>query len=225
MRRALDLIVRNWPLKLAAIALATLLYAGLVLSVGSGLQSKSVPVSPVVSGTPATGYEVESVTIEPVVVSVQGDSDAMTGLAKVDTLPVSVSGASTSLTREVALALPEGVEALSDDTVKVTVNVRTAKASRSMSVGVVLSGAQGDRTYSLSTPSVLVTLGGSAVALDSIDAPSLAAAADVEGLDSGSHAVKLRVALPDDVKLIAMSPSEITVTVVQNPTPVPSPSS
>ncbi len=32
MKRALDFIVRNWPLKLAALGLATVLYAGVVLS-------------------------------------------------------------------------------------------------------------------------------------------------------------------------------------------------
>ena len=35
MTRALQLIVHNWPLKLAAIGLATLLYGGLVLSQNS----------------------------------------------------------------------------------------------------------------------------------------------------------------------------------------------
>ena len=46
MRRALELVVRNWPLKLAAIVLATLLYAGLVLSQNAQVWPGSVPIVP-----------------------------------------------------------------------------------------------------------------------------------------------------------------------------------
>ncbi len=46
MRRALQLIVRNWPLKLTAIILATFLYAGLVLSQNAQVWTGSVPIVP-----------------------------------------------------------------------------------------------------------------------------------------------------------------------------------
>ena len=46
MRRALDLVVRNWPLKLAAVIVATFLYAGLVLSQNAQVWPGSVPIVP-----------------------------------------------------------------------------------------------------------------------------------------------------------------------------------
>ncbi len=44
MRRAVGFVFRNWPLKLAAILLATLLYAGLIVSASSETFSGVVPV-------------------------------------------------------------------------------------------------------------------------------------------------------------------------------------
>ena len=44
MTRALGFIVHNWPLKLAAIGLATLLYGGLVLSQATQNDTVNVPI-------------------------------------------------------------------------------------------------------------------------------------------------------------------------------------
>ena len=44
MTRALGFLVRNWPLKLAAIVLATLLYAGLVLSQNARVWPGPIPI-------------------------------------------------------------------------------------------------------------------------------------------------------------------------------------
>lgn len=46
MRRVLAFIVRNWPLKLAAIVLATMLYVGLVLSQSAQTRSVNIPIEP-----------------------------------------------------------------------------------------------------------------------------------------------------------------------------------
>ena len=44
MRRVLGIIVHNWPLKLAAIGLATLMYGGLALSQNTQTFQGVVPV-------------------------------------------------------------------------------------------------------------------------------------------------------------------------------------
>ncbi len=199
------------------------------ISVGSGLKTKSLPVNPVVTGNPADGFEVQSLTVTPPIVSIEGDADALAALAKVDTAPISMSGASANLSRTVPLALPDGVTSVTGDAVTVTINLAPTSASRTFSSGVVLSGARDDRTYTLSTASVLVTVGGSTAALDAVDPRTLAVVADVDGLGPGIHKVKLKISLPADLTLVSMSPPEVTVTVTENvpppsssPSPVPS---
>ncbi|MEA2537808.1 MAG: hypothetical protein QOF11_2042 [Chloroflexota bacterium] len=194
------------------------------IAVGSGLQKKTLAIHPVVTGTPAAGFEIDTVSVDPPVVSVQGDADALAALSKVDSDPISISGASTELVRNVPLDLVAGVDSISGDSVTVTIVLRPVAATRTYSVGIVLSGARDDRTYSLSTDSVLVTVGGTVAALDSLDPRSLAVVADVDGLAPGSHKVKLKISLPADVTLVATSPPEVTVGVAANGSPPPGPS-
>ncbi len=192
------------------------------ISVRSGLQTKQLPVNPVVTGTPAAGFEIESVTVQPAVVTVEGDANALASLSRLDTQPVSISGAATDLTRTVVLDIPPGVDPLAQSEVTVKVTLRPIAATRTYSVGIVLSGARDDRTYSLSAASVLVTVGGTVGALDALDPRTLAVVADVDGLAPGSHKVKLKISLPADVNLVATSPPDVTVTVTDNATPPPS---
>ncbi len=124
-------------------------------------------------------------TVSPPIVSVEGDADALASLAKVDTDPVSISGASTDLTRTVPLDLPDGVDSLSGGSVDVVITLEPIVATRTYSAGIVLSGARDDRTYGLSTDSVLVTVGGTVAALDALDPRTLAVVADVDGLAPG----------------------------------------
>jgi YbbR domain-containing protein len=191
------------------------------ISVGSGLHTKQLPVNPVVTGTPAAGFEIDSVTVQPAIVTVEGDADALASLSRLDTQPVSISGASTDLTRSVVLDIPAGVDPLATSTVTLKVTLRPITATRTFSVGIVLSGARDDRTYSLSTSSVLVTVGGTVEALDALDPRTLAVVVDVDGLGPGSHKVKPKISLPADVNLVATSPPAVTVTVTENATPAP----
>ena len=62
MTRALGVLIHNWPLKLAAVGLATLLYGGLVLSQSSATLTDVVPVD--VVGQPADTFLLQ--TIRPV---------------------------------------------------------------------------------------------------------------------------------------------------------------
>ena len=192
------------------------------IAVGSGLQSKTLPVNPVIAGTPAVGYQIASVAVNPVVVTVVGDANALALLSKVDTLPVSVGGATSGVNQTVGLALPDGVSALAEATITVTVAIQAQAATRDYSAGLVLSGARDDRTYALSTGSVLVTLGGTVASLDTLDPSSFSVVVDVDGLGLGSHKVKVTVSLPADVQLVAVSPAQVTVTVIANPAASPS---
>ena len=63
MSRVLGFILHNWPLKLAAIALATILYAGLVLSQNARVWPGRVPIQ--VFNQPSTAFivgQLEDVT-------------------------------------------------------------------------------------------------------------------------------------------------------------------
>jgi YbbR domain-containing protein len=193
------------------------------VAVFANRQTRTLPVTPVVTGTPAAGFEVAKVTVTPLVVMVEGDADALAALDAVNTAPVSINGASSAVNASAALALPDGILALGQSTVTVKVTLRSVTATRTFSAGIVLVGARSDRVYTISTDSVLVTIGGSVADLDRLSGSTFTVTADVTGLDTGSRQVTVTANLPAGLTLRSANPAKVVVTAAL-PAPAPSPS-
>ncbi len=194
------------------------------IQIGSQLSTKTLPVSPVVTGTPASSVEIASVEVQPVLVTVEGEADALAGLVSIDTRPVVISGATTGVETSVGLDLPAGVAALGVDQVRVIITVRPRTGTRTFEAGVqVINGGPG-LTYRPAIDRVLLTVGGTLAALDAVDPTVLAALLDVAGLGSGTSQVPVTARLPTGVTLVAASPVEVTVIVTPAATPAPTPS-
>jgi YbbR domain-containing protein len=183
-----------------------------------------VPVSPVIVGSPASGYYITSIDVTPSVVSVRGQADALAQLkGKAGTKAISIAGATADVSVTVALDLPGNVTSDTTGTISVVIHLRSPDSSRSLSVGVVPTGARPDLIYYLSTPSVIVTLGGATAALNAFDTSTLVASVSVVSLDVGTHTVTLTITVPPGIRVVSISPAQVVVTVVAPPSPSPSP--
>ncbi len=191
------------------------------ISVISQLQSKTLPVSPQITGSPAAGYEVVSAGVEPLFVTVEGDADDLEALASVDTQPIPIAGYSASRTVQVGLALPTGVIAVDAQQVSVTIDVRAVTGTRNFEVGVRTLGVKAEYEYEVAVDRVLITVGGSPADLDRIVGATLAADLDVSSLGPGTTNVTVTAALPAGVTLVAASPPQVAVTVTVRPSPPP----
>lgn len=176
-------------------------------------RSKTLPVSPVVVGSPAAGFELVSVEVDPPAVSVEGDANDLAGLDRVDTAPIPIAGAASEVVQVVGLTLPPGVQALGAGTVQVTITLRPKTATRTFEAGLQLAGARSDRRYELSTDRIVITIGGSVADLDRLSASDLVLTVDVTGLDVGTHTVPVSANLTTGLAVITSSPNPIQVTV------------
>ncbi|MGZ9160106.1 MAG: CdaR family protein [Candidatus Limnocylindrales bacterium] len=200
--------------------------ARVTIPVFSDRASKALPISPIITGSPAAGFEIASATIEPSIVTVEGDIDELEALASIDTTPISVNGFTSSQTVETTLAVPVGLVPLGDQTVQVTITLRAVTATRTFEVGLDLVGARADRRYATSVDRVLVTVGGGVAALDRLTGGTLIAALRVGNLDLGTSAVTVELELPAGLSLLTSSPRQVNVTVTapQATTPSAAPS-
>jgi YbbR domain-containing protein len=193
--------------------------------VGSQVRSETVPVNPVITDSPASGYYITSIDVTPSVVLVRGQADALALLnGKANTKAISIAGATGDVSVSVALDLPANVTSDTTGPIAIVIHLRSPDSTRSVTVGVVLAGARSDRIYALSTPSVVVTLGGATAALNAFDTSALVASASIGSLDVGTHTVTLTITVPPGIKVVAISPGLVIVSVVAPPSPSPSPS-
>ena len=191
--------------------------AQVVIPVFSDQQSRTLPVNPIITGSPAAGFEIDSVTVDPQVALVAGDADQLAELTRVDTDPIPMTGVSSNETVKVGLALPTGVVAVGDETIRVTIKLRPVTATRTYSAGLRLVGAHSDLTYVLNTDRVLVTVGGSTADLDRLEGATLVMDLDVAGLAVGIHEVPVTANLPAGTTLVAASPPTVRVTITAAP--------
>ncbi len=195
------------------------------IAVFSNLRSRPLPVTPVLSGAPAGGYRVEAITVDPLLVSVEGEADQILSLSEAATEPVQISGATQDVVKDVALSLPEGVLPVGGDTtVRVTVTIRPIAATRTFDAAIVLVGQAAGLDYGLSITHALVTIGGPLADIDRIDAATFTVQAEVGGLGPGTHIVPLEANLPVGLSLVTSDPTSVTVTITVPTSPSPSPS-
>jgi YbbR domain-containing protein len=176
-------------------------------------ETRTLPVTPVISGQPAPGFVLGPVTADPLVVTIDGDADEIAELETVPTVPLSVDGASRPFQRRVDLDLPPGIVAVDRSDVRLSVEIEPFSESRNFTVGLVLEGARADRRYAASTDRVVVTLHGATADLDRLREGGFAAEASVAGLNVGRHNVDVAVDLPAGVEMVAASPPRVVVTV------------
>ena len=174
--------------------------------------------------TPAPGFALESITVEPVYVTIVGLPEVLEDVASVTTAPISINGLSADETFEVELQLPDDISLADGEpsTVTVTATIGPSVSSRTFIVGVVCTGAGGNACLP-GLEQLTITLSGAGGALSALSAADVTPTVDASGLAPGTHQLTPTVSgLPTGVELIAISPGVVEVT-IQAPQPAPTP--
>ncbi len=187
----------------------------------TNLQSKTVPINPVLAGVPAPGFRVASVTVSPLTATLEGNANQLATLVSADTAPIQIAGATRAVSQAVALSLPTGVTAVGSPTVDVTVQVQAVTETRTFTAGMRVDGADPSQTYTLSAQTVLLTVFGSTADLDRLGSTAITVGLDVSGLSPGTYQLTVVPLVPSGVTVVAIEPSIVTVT-VSGPAPAPS---
>jgi YbbR domain-containing protein len=189
------------------------------IPIAQAIDSRTLPVVPTLAGTVAPGYRIESVTVEPLVMTVSGDAAVVGEMQNVPTAAIDMNGRTTDLEANVAAALPAGVTPSQTDDVRVMIQIVEETGSLSFTTGVTLENEAADLGYSIGAQQISVTLSGPLNLLRTVDGASLIATADVSRLTPGIHSVRLSVEPPDGLDVVAIDPPEVSIGVISLVTP------
>jgi YbbR domain-containing protein len=195
------------------------------IAVRTSETTRTVPIRADVSGSPAQGFAVGSVTVEPSVTTILGQPGVLEEIVEVLTEEVSVAGATSDQTFEVQLVLPETTRLADEQLAEVIVSVSivATPASRTFVAGVVCDGVAAGNACLPLLDRVSVTLSGPPDLLDTLGAADLTPVLDVSGLAPGTHTVAAVLAVPAGAELVTISPSNVQVEIVAPQTPQPTP--
>lgn len=181
-----------------------------------------VEVVPDLLGDPAAGYRLGSVQVDPQTVTLAGLPSVLEQLPGfVETLPISVTGATADLVVRTGLTLPTGVAVYGDNIVTVTVQVFPIQSSRAMTATV---DVQDVRPGWLAVPSpgvVDVILEGPETVLSGMKSGDLRVIVDVDGYSLGVHRLQPDVLVPEGVTVVSVIPETIEVVLAVVPSVTP----
>ncbi len=180
-------------------------------------KSLSLNALALTTGTPATGYEVKSVTPTPGVLIAAGDETALSAL---DSLflehAVDVTGRDGSFAAEVRVRKPSELVYLSTDSVMLMVEIGPSLTVRTFeNVNLDFTGTAVGLSAASETKAVAVSVTGPKLKFDTLKAGAVTPYVDVTGLAAGTYALPVKLSIRDmDEKTYtyAITPQNVSVT-------------
>ncbi len=194
------------------------------LPVDQQVSYKQVGIHPIINGTVAQGYWMESVSTDPSSVTVVGDPKTLAGINYLDTASLSVDGASTSVVQDVGLSVPKGVSLVQQQSIRMRVTISTLQTSQVVRVAPQIVNVPAGLQV-VGAPGYLdIELQGPAPIMQRLRVEDLVATVDASGLREGIQSVKPSINTPPGVSVVSVKPDTVSLVLSSGtPTPTPSP--
>jgi YbbR domain-containing protein len=186
--------------------------ADVVLPIVQREITQAYVVTPLLAGTPADGFNVTSISVEPPFAVITGTIEALQSLTAVTTDEVDADGAASDVVRAVKLQLPPGLTVAGSDTVTVRVSVSPAHGEITLGLTPTVKGLEPGLRAELATTLVEVRVSGEIPVLRSLSPSSLTAVVDASGLQAGQQALPVQVTAPPGVQVVGVVPATMIVT-------------
>ncbi|RMF00436.1 MAG: hypothetical protein D6768_12775 [Chloroflexi bacterium] len=189
---------------------------------------KDVSVRVNVEGQVAPGYRVSNISVEPPAITVVGNPKGLSQIAGlVETVPINLDQATESIVRTVPLNLPDGVTTVISEQeqngpggVQVTVEIAPIEDAVTLERPITQQGIDPDYWWRAAPDRAEVFLSGPLSQLQSLRASDVEVLVDLFDLKPGVHILQPTVFKPDGVRLDAILPDTIEITIgrtVQRP--------
>lgn len=189
------------------------------LPVSQQVSYKQVGVRATTSGAVAPGYWTESVSVDPSSVTVVGDPKALASINYLETAPLNVDGASSSIVQDLRINATEGVSLVQQQTTRVRVQISPLQTSQVLRVAPRLVNLA-PRLQVVSAPaSVEVTVQGPAPIMQGLRVESVSVTLDVKDLSEGTHTVKVNASVPSGLSVAKVDPETAAIQLAPPATP------
>lgn len=191
-------------------------------------RGKVVSVIPIVNGVPAEGFSVQQRAVFPDTIVVDGPPEELDSLLFVNTEPVDITGATSSISEQVGLSdLPAGVTVVDPPGGQVEVRVALNDISSSVqtlsALPVHAVNVPEGVNATVEPRSITIAVDGPNSILSEMESSDVRVVVDVGGLEPGTHEVTPQIILPQGVTWTESTPASVEVTIsrVEGPSSTP----
>ncbi|MDN5323626.1 MAG: hypothetical protein PWQ67_2080 [Clostridia bacterium] len=173
--------------------------------------SKTVPVKPIFEGTPAQGYQITRILVEPETVKILGHFNKLDTIDRVQTLPISLTDAKEDIIKEVDLSVPSGVTLLYGTKVKVMIQIEEGAVQMNFDLPVNIHNNKSTQKVVLASETVKIKIEGKKEIVEKLLPKDFQAFVDVSGLELGTHELEVQVDAPSDIQVLKIEPVKLKV--------------
>lgn len=149
-----------------------------------------VPVSPIIIGSPAPGFAVTDIKVDPPLITLTGSSGPLDAINLLQTEAIDIANARETVVRIVPLIIPTGTSPAQGESnaVRVTVEITpiTLPFQIRLPVEIVIDGLENGLLVTVSPEVVEITFAGTSAQLNALAATPLEATINVSGLAPGA---------------------------------------
>lgn len=173
---------------------------------------KEVAVRPKLTGSPNIGYRLSAVKVEPSTVVLTGSNERLTAVPGfVETMPITLTGATEEIQQWVSLILPEGVTPLGTSRAFVSASITPLEGGATVQRRPILESVENGFEVTVPLDTVDVILTGPLPALDQLAEDDVQVILNLKDLFPGVHTVTPEVRLPEGISQEGILPETVEV--------------
>ncbi|PIP21719.1 MAG: hypothetical protein COX39_01505 [Candidatus Nealsonbacteria bacterium CG23_combo_of_CG06-09_8_20_14_all_40_13] len=177
---------------------------------------KTVGISPIFAGQPASSYWISKVTVSPQTITISGSASALRTTNYLETMPIDIEGIADNKTKSASLKLPEHIGLVGDNSVKVYIEVSQTALSKEITATIKYQNLNANFNVSQVSPSsvkIVVTAAGDI--LQNISSSNTIVNLDLTGKQTGTFSIDISkndISLPKDASVVSWLPSSLSIT-------------
>ncbi len=174
--------------------------------------SKSVPVVVPVSGIPAYGYKVSRIVVEPEIVRISGANEVIENIREIRTTPVDISNHKDEILREVTLNVPENIQSLYEDNLKVVILFEKNVVEKRVQKQIEIRNAPEGVSLKSSNEVISVVLKGDDLEFRDFLIENLHIYVDAEKYSATNQEFEVKIEKPENIEVVEITPGKVTLT-------------
>ena len=177
-------------------------------------------ITPNIIGSPATGYRLLSVTVEPVSVLVKGRQTQLDVLSRVQTEAIDITGLTEPTQFDATLSLPNGVSLDTPEPIVVNVDIAPVLITSIYNRQLTVQGLGEAYEAEVEPDEIRVVLYGPQPVLNELPDDEVQVTLDLFGLEPGVYSIAPVVNIPDrGIEIRSFDPALVSVSITPVMTP------
>lgn len=181
------------------------------VAVSIGL-TKTVDVTAASSGTCASGYALEKITLNPAQITIAGKEDALNQISSLQTDAIDITNKNSSFTTDITISTPAGIMLVGQRSVSADVSIQAFETITFKYDTLQVRNTPAGMSCDLSAFTGLnMTVQGFTKYLSTVTKDSIEIYIDLSGLSAGAHTVAVKYELPSNVTVKTIDKTNVAI--------------